>query len=107
MNKEYYDLLKQWCDRLIELQIKDTGVKELDGGIMCPACSRIHGRCHDAVYPFMYMAHASGDEKYLNAAKALFDWGDNVFCDDGSFYNDRQSTWNAITVFSSVALCDT
>ncbi|MGI6537198.1 MAG: hypothetical protein ACOX22_02420 [Caldicoprobacterales bacterium] len=107
MKKEYYDLLKQWCDRLIELQIKDTGVKELDGGIMCPACSRIHGRCHDAVYPFMYMAHASGDEKYLNAAKALFDWGDNVFCDDGSFYNDRQSTWNAITVFSSVALCDT
>ncbi len=106
MKKQYYDLLKIWCDRLIELQIKDSAMKEFNGGIMCPACARIHGRCHDAIYPFMYMADETGDDKYLNAAKALFDWGQNVFCDDGSYYNDNLSSWNAITVFSAIGLCD-
>ena len=54
----------------------------------------------------MYMADATGDQKYLDAAKKLFRWGENMLCDDGGLYNDAQSTWNGITVFNAVSLCD-
>lgn len=105
MEKAYFSLLKQWCDALLSLQLHGTGRRELDGGIICPACHVIHGRCHDAVYPLMYLADRTGDEKYLRAAKALFDWGANLLADDGSLYNDAQSPWNGITVFSTNELC--
>lgn len=105
MKQAYYSLLKQWCDELITLQLRGTGRKELDGAIICPACQIIHGRCHDAVYPLLYMADATGDEKYLAAAKALFDWAENLMVDNKGFYNDAQSPWQGITVFSANNLC--
>lgn len=40
----YFGLLKDWCDALISLQLSDTQRKELKGGMVCPACGRIHGR---------------------------------------------------------------
>ena len=100
MREAYFSLLKQWCDELITLQLRNTGRAELDGGIICPACHVIHGRCHDAVYPLMYMADATGETRYLDAARELFKWAENLLADDGSFYNDAQSPWNGITVFS-------
>ena len=78
MDDLYFPLLKSWCDRLIELQVRDTGVKELDGGILCPACHVIHGRCPDAIYPMMYLVDATGEEKYLAAARKLFTWQQNM-----------------------------
>ena len=42
---EYFDLLKEWCDRLLSLQVTEFQEKEFYGGIMCPSCGRIHGRC--------------------------------------------------------------
>lgn len=106
MKKAYASVLKTWCDRLITLQIRDTGVKELDGGILCPACKVIHGRCPDAILPMMCMAKHTGEEKYLQAAKALFDWQTNMLTDEGSVYNDGNSEWRAITVFSAIGLCE-
>ena len=79
---------------------------EFDGGILCPSCRMIHGRCHDAVYPLLYMADRTGEDRYLRAARKLFAWGENLLCDDGSLYNDAQSAWNGITVFNAVSLCD-
>lgn len=104
VEKEYISLLKTWCDRLIELQNQDEGDPRLYGGIFCPSCLMIHGRCHDALYPMMYLADRLKEEVYLNAAKRLFLWGGNLLCDDGSYYNDAQNDWAGITVFSVIAL---
>ena len=106
MQSVYFDLLKQWCDELIEHQVKNMG-PEFDGAFLCPACKVEHGRCQDAVYPFMYMADRTGDMKYVEAAKAVFDWHErNMYCDDGSVYNDANAEWRYITVFESIALCE-
>ena len=105
MKDAYFELLKQWCDELIKLQVHGTGCKELDGAIICPACQIIHGRCHDLIYPLMYLADNTGDEKYLNAARELFDWAESLVIEDGSLYNDAQSAWQGITVFSANELC--
>ena len=72
MENLYASLLKTWCDRLISLQVKGTGVKQLDGGFLCPACKVIHGRCGDAIFPMMLLAQRTGEEKYLSSARALF-----------------------------------
>lgn len=106
LQSKIFHLLQAWCDELIHLQISMPGNTDFDGAILCPACKVIHGRCHDAIYPMMYMADATGDQKYLDAAKKLFRWGENMLCDDGGLYNDAQSTWSGITVFNAVSLCD-
>lgn len=104
IQEEYYDLLKTWCDRLLDHQIQGTGNVRFDGAFLCPACMKIHGRSHDGVYPLLYMADVTGEDRYLKAAVSLFDWGENMVCDDGSFYNDPQREWNGITVFSVIGL---
>ena len=105
MEKAYFDLLKQWCDELIKLQLRGIGSKAVDGAIICPACQIIHGRCHDALYPMLYLADKTGEAKYLEAARALFDWSESLVTDDGGLYNDAQSPWQGITVFSANELC--
>jgi hypothetical protein len=45
----YSRLLKTWCDGLIARQIVAMRDPTLDGGLLCPACALIHGRCGDAV----------------------------------------------------------
>ena len=103
---EYFSLLKSWCDGLIRYQIDAPDFPEFDGGIACPSCKTIHGRCHDAIYPMMTVYRRTKDEKYLKSAKKLFAWGENLLCDDGSFYNDAQSAWNGVTVFHAISLHD-
>lgn len=106
MNK-YELLLKQWCDKLIELQITEIKDPNFFGGILCPACASIHGRIADAVYPFTLLYDRTGDEKYLNAAKLVIDWSEyNLSREDGSYYNDKCSGWKGISVFSATALGD-
>ncbi len=104
VTNEYFGLLKTWLDALLEYRIDDPRHPTLDGALLCPACSVIHGRCHDAIYPFLCMAELSGDEKYLDAARGLFQWSEYMLCDDGSLYNDSQSEWNGITVFAAQGL---
>ncbi|MGB8454257.1 MAG: hypothetical protein WCD89_18235 [Anaerocolumna sp.] len=100
----YYELLKEWCDALINLQITDIRRKEIYGGIMCPSCARIHGRCGDAIYPMMFMAAKTGGDKYLECAKLLFAWTENMVRPDGSYNNDTNSDWKGITVFATIQL---
>jgi len=71
------NLLKDWCDGMIRVQINNPSNLEEHGALGCPSCSHIHGRCMDAVYPFLYMADVSGDEKYVTAAKLVMTWAEN------------------------------
>ena len=104
IRNEYYDLLKEWVDALLSYTVNDPTHPSLDGAILCPACSHIHGRCHEAVYPLLAMADFSGETRYLEAARKLFQWSAYMLCDDGSLYNDSQSVWNGTTVFSAISL---
>ena len=101
-----FSLLRQWGDALLRLQMNRPGEPALDGGIMCPACGRIHGRCHETVYPLLYLARRTGDGRYLTGAKKLFCWGENMVCPDGSLKNDEDSDWRGVTVFAAVSLHD-
>jgi hypothetical protein len=106
--KSYKELLRTWCDGLIAHQItaiKDPGVY---GGMICPACGIIHGRCGDAVYPLLRMAHTTGESKYLQAALLVHEWSQQqVSRADGSWVNDvTLSSWQGITVFHSIALAE-
>lgn len=97
----YFQILKKWCDRLVELQITEKSEPELYGGILCPSCGRIHGRCNDAMYPMLYMYKETKDRKYKDCAMRLLAWSDNMFHQEGFFYNDTNSNWRGITVFSA------
>lgn len=103
-----YNLLQEWGEGLLSLQVK-TGNSSLElGGIMCPACNRVHGRMGDALYPFMYLAERNKDSEYLNGAIMMFDWMErNVSQPDGSWLNEATNgTWKGITVFGAVALAE-
>ena len=100
---EYFTLLKTWLDALLKYALDEPEHPTLDGAILCPACSMIHGRCHDAVYPLLYMAERTGESRYLDAAKKLFRWAEYMVCDDGSVYNDSQSEWCGVTVFAALS----
>ncbi len=104
----YSSLLKTWCDGLIARQITAMRDPAFYGGLLCPACAIIHGRCGDAVYPLLKMAHSTGDEKYVRAAKLVHEWSQaQVSWPDGSWINDvTLSQWQGITVFHSIALAE-
>lgn len=104
----YAELLQTWCDGLLARQV--TAIKDpaLYGGLLCPACGIIHGRCGDAVYPLLCMAHRSGEAKYLQGALLVHEWSERqVSRSDGSWVNDvTLSSWKGITVFHAIALAE-
>lgn len=104
-----FNLLKDWCDGMIRTQIDQPANPALHGMLKCPACDTVHARLQDAVYPFFFMAKATGDEKYLEAGIAAFEWSDrNVSLPDGSWTNDvNPKSWNGTTVFGAIALAET
>ncbi len=65
-----FDLLKDWCDGMINVQIMDPSDSTIHGMLKCPACDVVHARLLDAVYPFLYMAKETGEQKYLDAGIA-------------------------------------
>ncbi|MFK7982441.1 MAG: hypothetical protein AB8G86_20840 [Saprospiraceae bacterium] len=100
-----FSLLKEWCDGMLNVQISQPENAAIHGALECPACDRIHGRCMDAVFPFMYMAHQTGEQKYLDAAIEVMDWADNVSMPDGSWtVVPNPKSWRGITVFGAIAL---
>ncbi len=106
--KMYEELLKEWCDTLVKLQITERQEEFLYGGIICPNCARIHGRCGDAIYPMMEEYSRTGEKKYLRCAKLLFSWTEkNMIHSDGSMQNDTNSDWKGITVFYVTQLGET
>lgn len=104
LRSEANELLTEWMDTFLSYQCTHSD-SALDGGVLCPACARIHGRIGDAVLPLMYLAEKTGDSKYLLGAKRLMAWMENVHRPDGSWMNDvHVSDWNGTTVFASIAL---
>jgi hypothetical protein len=101
-------LLKDWCDGMIKVQINNPSNLEEHGALGCPSCEHIHGRCMDAVYPFLYMADISGDKKYIEAAKLVMIWAENnVSQEDGSWTVIKNpKSWKGITVFGAIALAE-
>jgi len=102
----YSKTLKTWCDGLLARQISAIQDPALHGALLCPACSMIHGRCGDAIYPLLRVAHDTGESKYLSGALQLYDWTESqVSRQDGSWVNDViLSSWKGITVFHTIAL---
>ena len=101
-------LLKDWCDGMLRVQINNPSNIEEHGALGCPSCSHIHGRCMDAVYPFLYMADETGDKKYLNAAILVMDWAENnVSQENGSWtVIPNPKSWKGITIFGAIALTE-
>ncbi|KJF43525.1 hypothetical protein [Draconibacterium sediminis] len=100
------DLLTDWCDGMIRNQIVEPANPERHGALGCPSCDHIHGRCMDAVYPFLFMADESGDKKYLDAAVLVMQWAENnVSQADGSWtVIPNPKSWKGISVFGAIAL---
>lgn len=97
-------LLKRWGGALEDLQIKSG---EHAGAIKCPACDFLHGRVGDAEYPFLYLAKIEGDERYIAAAKGVFDWQEKYMTlPDGAWRNDFRNSWRGTTAFRAVALAE-
>ncbi|MBL0745806.1 hypothetical protein [Chryseolinea lacunae] len=105
---ESQQLLAAWCQSLVNYQVQDIRFGTLYGGILCPACGRMHGRCGEAVYPLLSMAKRSKKQSYATAALRLFDWMErNVSLPDGSWSNDiNVSSWNGTTVFTAISLAE-
>lgn len=104
LRQEAESVLTEWMDAFLAYQC-DHPDEALNGGVLCPACARMHGRIGDAVLPLMYLADKSGDRKYLEGAKRLMRWMENVHRPDGAWMNDvHVSDWNGTTVFASIAL---
>ncbi|QCW99549.1 hypothetical protein FGM00_05290 [Aggregatimonas sangjinii] len=103
--KQVAALLKEWCDGMIAVQTNKPDDLKVHGALHCPACDKIHGRCMDAVYPFLYMADVTGERKYMDAAINVMKWSENVSMPDGSWtvIPDPKS-WKGITVFGAIAL---
>ena len=78
IKKDAKELLLQWCGGLLRYQLHQPHTPEFDGGLLCPACKMIHGRCTEAVYPLLCAADLTGEDRWLSAAKQLFRWGENV-----------------------------
>jgi hypothetical protein len=104
----YAETLKTWCDGLLARQVTEMRDPAFHGGLLCPSCAFIHGRCGDAVYPLLRMAHTTGEAKYLRAAMLVHEWSQaQVSRADGSWINDvTLSTWQGITVFHTIALAE-
>lgn len=103
-----FNLLQDWCDGMVKLQIIDPSDPTVHGALGCPSCSHIHGRCMDAVYPFLYMADVTGAPQYLDAAILVMNWAEqNVSHENGSWtVIPNPKSWKGITVFGAIALAE-
>ena len=106
--KLYSGLLTTWCDGLLARQVTEFRDPAFYGGLLCPSCALIHGRCGDSVYPLLKMAHSTGEAKYVRGAMLVHEWSQaQVSRPDGSWVNDvTLSTWQGITVFHAIALAE-
>jgi len=100
-------LSEVWAKKLLSLQVLDASRPQEYGGIICPTEHIVHGRVGDTIYPFLHMAHRTGDSRYVDASVLLFRWiENNVSQPDGSWLNEPNDGWKGTTVFSVIALCE-
>ncbi len=95
------ELLLSWCRDLLALQIRGYGPPH-DGGFLCRACTAIHGRADNALFPLMYAYARTGESEFYEAALAAFHFGDRLRRSDGAVINDGNMAWKGITAFSAL-----
>lgn len=104
MQKRAFDLLKTWCDTLLEYRVSSFS-EHLDGTLLCPTCHVVHGRIADMAFPLALLYVKTGERRYLDNADRFIEWSD--FClsrPDGSWRNDANTSWKGITAFSALAI---
>jgi len=99
-------LLKKWCQGLYSNQTNDPGNLSVHGGIFSPGDNTYLGRCADAIYPFLWMANHTNDEKYVLAAKKVYAWEQNNCWNQkyGCWVSEpgKPESWNGISVFAAI-----
>lgn len=106
MTDLYRKLLRQYSDELLSHQFKDIDAS-INGGVYCPSCKVIHGRCIDGIYGLCAAYKTFGERKYLQGAEALLRYSGELLCKDGGLYNDLQTTWRFTTVFFVIDIAET
>ena len=103
------DLLTEWAAAVLQLQVKDKSRTDEYGGIVSPDTGKIPGRCGDSIYPFFCMAEKTGNHKFMDAGRMVYDWMEKHVSDtDGAWLNEPQkNSWKGITVFTTIAICET
>lgn len=101
-------LLKDWSDGMLKVQINNPSNLDVHGALGCPSCLHIHGRCMDAVYPFLYMADKTGDPKYIEGAKLVMLWAENNVSQENGAWTviKNPKSWKGITIFGAIALAE-
>ena len=66
----YGELLKIWCDSLLKRQLRGYGAPH-DGGFLSDACTVLHGRADNAIFPMVYLYAETGEKQYLDSARQL------------------------------------
>ena len=106
--KQVFDLLKKWCDYMLDHTVKGIEDPNLRGAMLCPACGFVHGRFADSILAYTLLYTETGDEKYLKAADEAVDWSENnVLTPEGTWYNDINAVWYGTGLFSVMAVGET
>lgn len=102
-------LLAEWSAAILKLQVTDKSNADQYGGIISPDTGKVPGRCGDSIYPFFCMAQQTGQQKYIDAAQLVYQWMETHVSDtDGAWLNEPQkNSWKGITVFTTIAICET
>jgi len=91
-------LLLDWGNALIQLQLAQPRFPTLDGGILCPACAGLHGRSTEMVYPLLRLVKMTGEDHFFDAAIRLQNWWRSTEVPDGEFHQPQaNNTTNALS----------
>lgn len=99
-------LLEQWCRGLVAHQTYTPDNFITHGGIFSPGDDAYLGRSADSIFPLLWMAKHTGDQKYVDAAKLVYEWEQNNCWHDelGCWFNNPNmpESWKGITVFAAM-----
>lgn len=100
MDQKVFALLKNWCDTMLDLQIRELKHPALVGGVLCPACGLLHGRTADLSYALTVLWRETSERRYLDSAIQLVEWTDrNMKNHLGLYHNDYNAAWYGTAAF--------
>jgi hypothetical protein len=106
INKLTVKLLEQWCAGLVAHQTYTPDNLITHGGIYSPGDNAYPGRSADSIFPLLWMAKHTGDHKYVEAARLVYEWEQNNCWHEelGCWFNNPNmpDSWKGITVFAAM-----
>ena len=106
MKTRAYNLLKTWCDTLLDYRVSSHD-KHIDGTLLCPACHVSHGRIADLTFPLALLYSTTGERRYLDALEGFIDWSNySLLRPDGSWRNDAGNEWKGTSAFAAISIGD-